>query len=250
MRYNIDMDKRKKVVLTYYWTGEHDVWHKGKGIYHADPREFDTLRESVDGRGYDFVTLANELKPDRENWIVEKPEQKPKDMTVYVHKFIACYEWLKKHPEYDEIWIVDSADTEMLTLPCPDEQHIYSGYDAYFALFKQFAPIKYLVGGFCEHVWYPGIFEMGHKYDLEAHRYLRDVCEDEIAWNCGIFGGKRKLVMEFLETLTDLLRKTESDTEMPLFNYVIFRDYWGRCIRCTTRMTMGEKDYNWWWRHK
>ena len=242
----------KKIVLTYYWTGEYDIWHKDIGVYKPNPSEFHTLYDSVAGRGYDFVTIANELVPDKPNWTVYMDDElkKPDGMTLYVHKFIACYKYLLKHPEYDEIWIVDSSDTEMLKAPEPKDNMVYSGYDMYSPIFRKFVPVKYLVGGNAEGVWVPGIFELGHKYDYVVDKYLRDEFGEEIAWNCGIFGGKRAPAMEFLSKLCELLEKTDSDTEMTIFNYVIFLYFKDRCKCIATRMTLGEKDYSKWWRHK
>ena len=248
------MERRNKLVLTYYWTGEKDVWHKDIDVYHCDNREFDTLYNSVNGRGYDFVTIANELDPDREDWTVAVAVgalEKPEKMSLYVHKFIACYKFLLMHPEYEEIWIVDSSDTEMLGTPNPEPGIIYGGYDAYFPLFKQYAPMKYLIGGWVEGgIWYPGIFEMGHPHDYDIHRYLRDLHIDDIGWNCGVLGGKREVVMEFLEKMVPLLEKTVSDVEMVIFNYVMYRYFSGRSKCITTRMTLGEHDTSKWWRHK
>lgn len=55
--------KNNKVVLTYYYTGIFDRWHH-KETKTPDVADFDTLWDSVAGRGYDFITLANELYPD------------------------------------------------------------------------------------------------------------------------------------------------------------------------------------------
>ena len=250
------MKERKKIVLTYYWTGEHDVWHKDIDVYHADPHEFDTLYNSVFGRGYDFVTLANELYPTADKskfWKVVELSgdwEKPKNMSLYVHKFIACYEYLLKHPEYEEIWIVDSSDTEMMGTPAPEDGIIYGGYDAYAPIFHKYYPVKYLVGGEADGVWLPGIFMMGHKQDDEIVRYLRALHLEDTAWNCGVFGGKRDVVMEFLEKFVPLLKKTISDVEMVVYNYVMYRYFSGRSRCITTRMTLGETDLNKWWRHK
>lgn len=248
--------KNNKIVLTYYWTGEHDVWHKDIDVYHADPREFDTLYNSVANRGYDFITLANELYPDSarsKTWKVVElsgPLEKPKDMSLYVHKFIACYQFLLNHPEYEEIWIVDSADTEMMGTPRPKDGIIYGGYDAYAPIFHQFYPIKYIVGGESDGVWLPGIFMMGHRQDDHIVRWLRATHLEDVAWNCGVFGGKRAVVMEFLEKFVPLLMNTVSDVEMVVYNYVLYRWFEGRAECITTRMTLGEVDMTKWWRHK
>lgn len=257
MWYNIDImkgrKKNNKIVLTYYWTGEHDVWHKDIDIYHADPREFDTLYNSVSNRGYDFITLANELVPDRPDWLVYRPlddDAKPKDMSLYVHKFICCWKYLLEHPEYEEIWIVDSADTEMLKTPEPEDGKVYGGYDAYAPIFHKFYPVKYLIGGEADGVWLPGIFMMGHRQDDHIVRWLRATHLEDVAWNCGVFGGKREAVMEFLDKFVPLLMNTVSDVEMVVYNYVLYRWFEDRAECITTRMTLGELDMTKWWRHK
>ena len=94
----------KKIVLTYYCTGIKDIWHHTKDeTKRPDVKDFATLRKSVADRGYDFVTIANELEPVSEDWKVVKMVgelERPEGMSLYVHKFIACYKYLLQHPEY------------------------------------------------------------------------------------------------------------------------------------------------------
>ena len=246
------MKKDKKVVLTYYFTGMMDKWHHLKYKV-CDNRDFDTLFDSVKGRGYDFVTLANELEPDREGWSVAKLEgklAKPEDMSLYVHKFIACYEYLLQHPEYEEIWIVDSADTEMLGDPKPKEGIIYTGYDAYKLEFDRWVNFIWFLGGEKEGLWIKPHFGVGKRHGDAECQYLRDTHPEDIPYNCGVFGGKREIVMEFLEKYVDRLKRNDIDLEMVPFNFLAYTIYDGRVESCTTRMTMLEKDYNKWWRHK
>ena len=229
-----------------------DVWHH-KAIKKCDPAEFSVLKNSVDGRGYDFVTLANELYPTDNKWKVVELSgdlEKPKDMTLYVHKFIACYKYLLKHPEYDEIWIVDSADTEMLGDPKPEDGLVYTGYDAYFPMFGHYANFLWFLGGIVDGVCIPQGFGRGQKNGDFEVRYLKDMCEYQIPYNCGVFGGKRDAVMEFLKDYTDRLAKNDVTLEMVPFNYLCYTKYADKVQVCTTRMTMHEKDYNKWWRHK
>ena len=242
----------KKVVLTYYYTGILDRWHHNK-VMKADPSDFDVLYNSVKGRGYDFVTLANELYPTDNKWRVIElsgPFEKPKDMSLYLHKFIACYEWLKKHPEYDEIWIVDSTDTEMLATPNPEDGVIYTGYDAYFPAFSVYATFLWFLGGWADGVYVPQGFGRGKRNGEFETRYLKDLHEKDRPYNCGVFGGKREIVMKFLEDFCRRLLVNDIDLEMVPFNYLCYTKYAGKVENCTTRMTLGEKDYNRWWRHK
>lgn len=242
----------KKVVLTYYYTGILDKWHHNY-VMKANPSDFDVLYNSVKGRGYDFVTLANELYPTDNKWRVIEltgPFEKPDDMSLYLHKFIACYMWLMLHPEYDEIWIVDSTDTEMLATPNPEDGVIYTGYDAYFPAFGVYATFLWFLGGWADGVYVPQGFGRGKRNGEFETRYLKDLHEKDRPYNCGVFGGKREIVMKFLEDFCKRLLVNDLDLEMVPFNYLCYTKYAGKVENCTTRMTLGEKDYNRWWRHK
>lgn len=242
----------KKVVLTYYYTGILDKWHHNY-VMKANPSDFDVLYNSVKGRGYDFVTLANELEPDKPDWTVfslNGPFEKPKDMSLYLHKFIACYMWLMLHPEYEEIWIVDSTDTEMLATPNPKDDVIYTGYDAYFPAFGVYATFLWFLGGWAEGVHIPQGFGRNRRNGDFEVRYLKDLHEKDRPYNCGVFGGKREIVMKFLEDFCKRLLVNDIDLEMVPFNYLCYTKYAGKVENCTTRMTLGEKDYSKWWRHK
>ena len=243
--------KNNKVVLTYYCTGILDKWHHNK-IMKANPSDFDTLRDSV-RPDYDFVTFANELYPTDNKWKVIElsgPYKKPDNMSLYLHKFIVCYKWLLDHPEYDEIWIVDSTDTEMLATPNPKEGVIYTGYDAYFPAFGVYSTFLWFLGGWADGVYVPQGFGRGKRNGEFETRYLKDLHIKDRPYNCGILGGKRKIVMEFLEDFVDRLSKNDIDLEMVPFNYLCYTKYAGKVRNCATRMTLGEKDYNKWWRHK
>ena len=242
----------KKVVLTYYYTGILDKWHHNY-VMKANPSDFDVLYNSVKGRGYDFITLANELEPDKPDWTVfslKGPFEKPDNMSLYLHKFIACYMWLMLHPEYEEIWIVDSTDTEMLTTPNPEDDVIYTGYDAYFPAFGVYATFLWFLGGWSDGVYIPQGFGRGKRNGDFEVRYLKDLHEKDRPYNCGVFGGKREIVMKFLEDFCRRLLVNDIDLEMVPFNYLCYTKYAGKVENCTTRMTLGEKDYSKWWRHK
>ena len=242
----------KKVVLTYYYTGILDKWHHNS-VMRANPSDFDVLYNSVKNRGYDFVTLANELEPDKPDWTVfslKGPFEKPKDMSLYLHKFIACYMWLMLHPDCEEVWIVDSTDTEMLATPNPEDGVIYTGYDAYFPAFGVYATFLWFLGGWADGVYIPQGFGRGKRNGDFEVRYLKDLHEKDRPYNCGVFGGKREIVMKFLEDFCKRLLVNDIDLEMVPFNYLCYTKYAGKLENCTTRMTLGEKDYTKWWRHK
>lgn len=242
----------KKVVLTYYYTGIMDKWHHNYAMK-AKTSDFDTLYDSVKGRGYDFVTLANELEPDKPDWTVSSlkgPFEKPDNMSLYLHKFIACYMWLMLHPEYEEIWIVDTTDTEMLATPNPKDDVIYTGYDAYFPAFGVYGTFLWFLGGWADGVYIPQGFGRNKRNGEFETRYLKDLHQKDRPYNCGVFGGKREIVMKFLEDFCRRLLVNDIDLEMVPFNYLCYTKYAGKVESCTTRMTLGEKDYTKWWRHK
>lgn len=247
--------KNNKVVLTYYYTGIFDKWHH-KETKTPNVADFDTLWDSVAGRGYDFITLANELYPDTKRsklWKVVELSgnlKRPDDMSLYLHKFIACYKYLLMHPEYEEIWIVDTSDTEMLATPDPEEGKIYTGYDAYFPAFGVYATFLWFLGGWADGVYVPQGFGRGKRNGDFEVRYLKDLHEKDRPYNCGVFGGKREIVMKFLKDFCKRLLVNDIDLEMVPFNYLCYTKYAGKVENCTTRMTLGEKDYNRWWRHK
>lgn len=250
-------EEPKKVVLTYYYTGMFDNTHH-KCFKQCLASDFDTLYESIDGRGYDFVTLCNEwprliFDKGTRDWRIiglEDELAKPMDMTLYVHKFIACYKWLQKHPEYEEIWIVDSSDTEMLSAPEPKEGIIYTGYDAYFPEFDRNVNFDWFLGGVKYGLSLKPHFGVDARHGEMEVKYLQTMHHNDLAYNCGVFGGKRKIVMEFLKDYTKRLAKNDIDLEMVPFNFLLYTKYKGKVEVCTTKMTLQEKDYNKWWRHK
>lgn len=227
----------KKVVLTYYYTGEKDFWHPElQEIKKPDRLDFFVLKKSVDQfSNYDFHTLSNEFRPDWDHTIISKPD----DLTFYAYKFIAMKDWIKEHEEYEEIWIVDTTDTQLIQDTNLEEGYLYTGLDCYSRRRKGYQSVRTMVnGGFKR-----------FKHNQATHRELLKV-GNKPCFNCGVIGGRRTILLEFLEELSDRLQTFKPATEMVEFNWVLFNHYPDRIKLCTTRLNTWTIDNNCIWRHK
>ena len=154
---------------------------------------------------------------------------------VHFQRFIVFKDWLEKHPEVDKVWCVDGTDTEMLHLPFNEQEDgvLYVGSESQTVgnpwLFKEHPSIR------------PFISEHG---DLKL-------------LNCGLIGGDRSTVLEFLNDfvagMPDAVTGGDS-FEMGLFNFTLYTKW-------AFRFITGEKVHTifgaWqrddkvaWWRHK
>lgn len=227
----------RKVVLTYYWTGEYDFWHpEFKEIKKPDRLDFLVLKKSVDQfPNYDFHTLTNEFQPDWNHTLITKPN----DLTLYAYKFIAMRDWIKSHPEYDEIWMVDTSDTQLLQDVDLSENYLYVGLDCYSRRRKGYQSVRTMVnGGFRR-----------FKHNAVTHRELMKF-SGRACYNCGVLGGRRTILLEFLDELCDRLLSFKPATEMVEFNWILFHHYEGRIRICTTKLNTWSIDENCIWRHK
>lgn len=234
------MQKNNKVVLTYYYTGEVDFWHQESSKPKVpDPLDFFVLKKSVDDfPDWDFHTLANEFEPD---WAYTKI-QKPKELTFFVHKFIAMKEWIESHPEYEWFWIVDTSDTQMLSNKPMNKNTLYLGFDAWYKRRRDYQKVREMcLGGFRK-----------FTHSEYIHSSLRRHYSKN-NFNCGVIGGHRDILLPFLIELEELMLKYPADLEMVTFNYLIFEKYIDKINICTTRLncrelqTPGRFCY---WRHK
>lgn len=226
-----------KVVLTYYYTGEQDFWHPElKEVKKPDPLDFFVLKKSVDQfTDWEFHTLSNEFIP---NWNYTQIK-KPDHQTLYTYKFIAIRQWLLDYPEYKWIWIVDTSDTQMLQDPPMKEDVLYTGLDCYSRKRKKYQSVRTLVnGGFRR-----------FKYNSATHRELMKVGMKP-CFNCGVLGGHRKILLEFLDILCDRLNDFNPALEMVEFNWVLFNDFIDKVQIVTTKLNNFEIDKSKWWRHK
>ena len=231
--------KNNKVVLTYYYTGEADFWHTERPIIKKpDTLDFLVLRKSLaQFPDWDFHTLANEFEP---NWDYTKIT-KPEGMTFFVHKFMAAKKWIEEHPEYEWIWIVDTSDTQMLQEPQMQKDIIYTGYDCWSRIRGRYQSVKTLInGGFRK-----------FKHSSFIHDSLRQWAQDP-CYNCGVTGGHRDILLQFLADLEELMLKYPADLEMVTYNYLIFSKYKRKTSICTTKLNNWVNDLSEgaWWRHK
>lgn len=227
----------KKVVLTYYYTGEADFWHPElKEIKKPDRLDFLVLRKSVaQFPNYDFHTLTNEFQPDWDHTKITKPEE----LTFYTYKFIAMRNWIREHPEYEEIWLVDTSDTQLLRDIDMEKDLIYTGLDCYSRRRNRYQTVRTMInGGFRK-----------FKHNSATHRELQKFGYKP-CYNCGVCGGHREILLEFLDELCDRLETFQPATEMVEFNWVLFHHFQDRTRLCTTKLETWSIDNAAVWRHK
>lgn len=226
-----------KVVLTYYYTGERDFWHpEDKSIKRPDRLDFLVLKKSVDQfTDWTFHTLTNEFIPNWDYTIIKKPE----DKTLYAYKFIAVRRWLLDHPECEWIWVVDTTDTQMLCSPPMVKDVIYTGLDCWSRKRKKFQSVRTLVNG--------GFRRFPHN--RATHQELMRVGY-EACYNCGVLGGHRDIILDFLNILCARINEFNPALEMVEFNWVLFNNFKDKIKIITTRLNNWEIDNTKWWRHK
>ena len=69
-------------------------------------------------------------------------------------------------------------------------------------------------------------------------------------FNCGVLGGHRKILLEFLNILCDRLNDFNPALEMVEFNWVLFNDFIDKVQIVTTKLNNFEINKTKWWRHK
>lgn len=159
-----------------------------------------------------------------------------------VARWAVFNEWIERHGQsFDFIWMVDSTDVEVLSIPQPIEGKIYCGREE-------------------------GM-KVGCRWMRETQgRYLklRDWSSvitrnrNHMLLNCGIVGGSSASMFSLTNTLRRYHDKwsigLETSSDMSMFNYMMFKD---RLIRAVdmkapvcTKFKKYEYDRTKWFKHK
>ena len=166
-------------------------------------------------------------------------------LSPYWQRWVAIYEYLRARPELRNVWCVDATDVTMLRDPFPhmDPGTIYVGDEPKPVLnpwMQQKHPAQFLQQFFRSHRTMPLL-------------------------NCGLVGGSRENVMEFIRAMLDLWVKNRGDvkfgrersvgeTEMGLFNYVCYSEQFRERISHGPHVNTVFKKYKdnggAWWMHK
>lgn len=170
---------------------------------------------------------------------VERPQKHPPN----VHRWFIFYQWLLKNPQIEWIWMVDSTDVEMLKNPFTQMQEgvLYVGSEA---------------GQIVENKWMQSRQEPWFR--AADYRAIIAANGDRMLINCGLIGGHRGVVMEYLQYVTKYhTMYSVSDahsTDMACANYTIWKHFKSRFdygVHVNTLFKGYEIDNKLaWWKHK
>lgn len=166
------------------------------------------------------------------------------NLSPYWQRWVSIYQWLTRNPTVRNVWCVDATDVEMLRDPFPNMEPgvIYVGDESALTnipWMRSNHPARFLQGFFAQHFNSPLL-------------------------NCGLVGGSRENVMEFIREMLTLYAKNRGDvkfnrelsvgeTDMGLFNYVCRTKFASR-IEHGPKVNTTFKRYKdngvAWWKHK
>lgn len=184
---------QKNLVLTCYFTTLIDPQRGNKWPY--DPEVLDTLKKSVP-ENVDF------------NCICDNHGYVPKHENPYMAKWIAFRDYIEVYPEYDNIFMLDGTDTEILVNPFPhiDRSMLYAGDE----------------NGTLNNQWLKN-HHPNYLSFIERNKHKK-------IYNAGILGGHRDIVLEFLNEMCNTIKNDNSLTDMAGFNYTLHELFKDRVI--------------------
>lgn len=128
----------------------------------------------------------------------------------YFQRWLSQYQYLRDHPEIDNVFVVDVSDVTMLKNPFPElvDGKLYVG-DEPTNLFNKWMMVN-------------------HPYD-PVKSFLRSNPRN-ILLNCGVVGGSRDVVMKLCHDMVRLYfdNGCKDKFDMGAFNYICYTKYSGR----------------------
>lgn len=213
----------KDVVIACYFAGVPDAQREGKK-WAADETAINKLRQSVQRKGLEFVLIHN---------CFDLPNLTTISRSPYFERWFKEWQYLRDHPEINNVFVVDATDVDMLNNPFT---HIESG--------------KLYVGD--EPSQTIGCDWLVRNHPNNAQYFIQNA--NKTLLNCGVVGGNRQIVMDLLQ---DMYRygfwQHKEQTEMGIFNYLCHTKYadrveYGRHV--TTLFKRFETSSSAWFRHK
>ena len=213
----------RDVVIACYFSGVPDAQRNGER-WAADFAPIEKLKQSVEAKGYEFVLIHNCFKLPNLTSISRSP---------YFERWFKEWQYLRDHPEINNVFVVDATDVDMLNNP-----------------FTQMKPGVLYVGD------EPGQ-DQSNEWMIEKHPNLASWMidnADKPLLNCGVVGGSRQAVMDVCQ---DMYRygfdQEVEQTEMGIFNKLMHTKYadqveYGRKV--TTMFKRYEPSSSAWFRHK
>lgn len=220
----LEKPQGRNEILTTYFTGIKDPQ---RGInFNPCESEIKALKDSC--KGYD-LKVFNDCLFDGE--IYEECQINP-----YFQRWITYRNYIVNNPDLNIIWMVDATDVELLKNPFEFQKDIlYVGYE-HASLLNQ-----WMINN--------------SRADSRILNFIKTNGRDMLL-NCGVVGGHRDVVMEFLNKMVlyyVLNNKVSSSVDMPLFNYIVYTYFSGRIITGRDIVTDFKKnEYNKQsvWKHK
>lgn len=213
----------KDVVIACYFVGVPDQQRNGES-WVADESAIDKLRISVEAKGYEFILIHNCFD--------DLPNRTTISKSPYFERWLKEWQYLRSHPEINNVFVVDATDVDMLNDPFPDIE-----------------PNKLYVGDEPEIL---GCQWMIDNSPNHASYFIKNNREQLL--NCGVVGGSRSMVMELLEDMYRFgINKANEPLDMGAFNYLLRTKYAGRFEhgrKVTTLFKSYEPSSSAWWRHK
>lgn len=171
----------------------------------------DKLKESVDKFGHKLVVLNNiESRVDgNTEYVLTGCSEDP-----YKNRFLKALHYLIKHPEIDNVWIVDSGDVTMLNDPFPEMK-----------------PGKIYVG--CETGNILGCRWMMINADNDYYKNWLARNAKRTLLNCGLLGGSRQDIIDYITKMFYIWGYNPTNMnliDMLVFNAVGYEHYRDRII--------------------
>jgi glycosyltransferase involved in cell wall biosynthesis len=214
----------KDVVIACYLSGVLDVQRNTR--WPADLKAIDKLKRSVEAKGYEFVLIHN---------CFDLPNLTTISGSPYFERWLKEWQYLRDHPEINNVFVVDATDVDMVHNPFPNMSAgtLYVGDEPDETLGNQWL--------------------LSRHQEPTVNNWLRQH-KDLQMLNCGVVGGTRQLVMDVCRDLYDYhFKHPHEQTEMGAFNMICHSKYsdvlqYGRSV--TSLFKKYERTTNAWWRHK
>jgi len=246
------------MVLTSYFTTKGD-WQHGGAHARVEFSKIQKLYQTAIQNGLS-VTVAYDSLP--QEFVDTYASQRFRFVKVNMTEFDARYglndvryfifhRLLSENLDWKSIFIVDGFDVRSAMNPCSgiEPGKIYVGSE----------PDE--LGRLKNHWWMNPLFQnMGGKYD---QWYTSRVTEDMKMLNCGITGGQRDIMLQFLTRMTQVLgdpslairqSNININVNMPALNYILYTEFegkfqYGQPVHSVfSRYENERKDV--WWIHK
>lgn len=206
----IPFKEQKGVVLTTYLTGCVDPQRGQK--WEANIEKVRTLAESVNRNGTELVLINDCFSVSQVESIgaVFEPSKSYHD-NPYFHRWLSYREYLRLNI-CDNVWLVDATDTELLRHP-----------------FRTLQPNKIYVGWERDTIGCQWM--LNHHKSNFSQTFIKCNMKTPLL-NAGVIGGRYDIVMEFLDRICDMIsilpEISSEDTDMSLFNWVLYSHFNGR----------------------